>query len=91
MTEALRQITMIGGVKGYAHQADGIRALLAGTEGGTFMRASLAAEPDDPSLEFAAALIAAGTDRAAYAQHARRARAGANTDVLLAKNLSHLS
>ena len=91
VTEALRQIAAIGGVTGYKDQAAGIRALLDGRDGQTFMRASLAASPDDPSLEFAAALIAAGTDQAAYARHAERARAGANTDVLLAKNLSHLS
>jgi hypothetical protein len=91
LTEALRQVTMIGGVSGYKDQVSGIRALLAGTDGATFMRASLAAAPDDPSLEFAAALINAGTDRAAYARHAERARAGASTDALLAKNLSHLS
>jgi hypothetical protein len=91
VTEALRQITTIGGVTGYKDQVIGIRALLSGTDGAALMRASLAAGPDDPSLEFAAALIAAGTDKAAYARHAERARAGAQADPLLAKNLSHLS
>ena len=91
VTEALKQIAAIGGVTGYKDQAAGIRALVDGRDGQIFMRASLAAVPDDPSLEFAAALIAAGTDQAAYARHAERARAGANSDALLAKNLSHLS
>ena len=90
-TEALRQVAMIGGVTGHKDQIGGIRALLSGTDGGTFMRASLAGAPDDPSFEFAAALISAGADKAAYARHAERARAGASRDVLLAKNLSHLS
>ena len=39
----------------------------------------------------AAALITAGTDSAAYQRHAERARAGAKSDALLAKNLSHIS
>lgn len=91
VTEALRQIASIGGVTGHKDQVAGIRALLAGTDGNAFMRTSLAAAPGDPSLEFAAALIAAGTDTAAYARHAERARAGAGTDPLLAKNLSHIS
>ena len=91
VTEALRQIAAIGGVSGYKDQVSGIRALIDGRDGQTFMRASLAAAPDDPSLEFGAALIAAGTDQAAYARHAERARAGAKADALLARNLSHLS
>ena len=91
VTEALRQIAAIGGVTGYTDQVSGIRALLDGNDGQRFMRASLAAEPDDPSLEFAAALITAGTDSAAYQRHAERARAGAKSDALLAKNLSHIS
>jgi hypothetical protein len=91
VTEALRQIVAIGGVSGYKDQVAGIRALLDGRDGQRFMRASLAVAPDDPSLEFAAALIAAGTDSAAYQRHAERARAGASSDALLAKNLSHIS
>jgi hypothetical protein len=90
VTEALRQIVAIGGVSGYKDQVAGIRALLDGRDGQRFMRASLAVAPDDPSLEFAAALIA-GTDSAAYQRHAERARAGASSDALLAKNLSHIS
>ncbi|HEX4567690.1 MAG TPA: hypothetical protein VH138_13725 [Vicinamibacterales bacterium] len=91
VTEALRQITTLRGVTGYSADIDGIREVLRGVDAAAFMRASLAAAPDDPSLEFAAALIAAGTDSAAYQRHAERARAGAKPDTLLAKNLSHLS
>lgn len=89
-TEALRQVASIGGLTGYRDQAGAIRAVVSGADGGAFMRAGLAAAPGDPSFEFAAALIAAGTDRAAYARHAERARAGATSDALLASNLSHL-
>jgi len=91
VTEALRQLVANGGVTGYKDQVAGIRALLDGRDGQRFMRASLAAAPDDPWLEFAAALIAADTDSAAYQRHAERARAGASSDALLAKNLSHIS
>ncbi len=91
VTEALRQITTLNSVAGYTADVDGIRQVLRGVDGASFMRASLAAAPDDPSLEFAAALIAAGTDSAAYQRHAERARAGAKSDALLAKNLSHIS
>jgi len=91
VTEALRQITAIGGVTGYKDQVSRIHTLLDGRDGQRLMRASLAAAPDDASLEFAAALIAAGIDSAAYQRHAERARAGASSDALLAKNLSHIS
>lgn len=55
------------------------------------VRKSLLLELGNPSLEFAAALIAADTDRAAYEAHARRARAGANADSLLALNIGAVS
>ena len=91
VTEALRQITTLGVAAGYTPDVAGIRDVVRGADGRSLMHASLAAAPDDPSLEFAAALVAAGTDSAAYRQHAERARAGAASDALLAKNLSHLS
>jgi hypothetical protein len=90
-TEALRQITQIGGVAGYQDRAPAIRELLRDRDGWQDMKTSLAAFPDDPGLEFAAALIAAGKDRGAYAEHARRARAGAQKDEHVARNLGHIS
>ena|SRR5438874_7484745 len=90
-TEALRQITMIGGIPGFKDQITGIKDVISNADGWQYMKASLAARPDDPALEFAAALIAADKDRAAYTGHAQRARAGAAKDALLARNLSHIS
>lgn len=90
-TEALRQITMIGGVPGFKDQVSAIRDVISNADGWQYMKASLAARPDDPALEFAAALIAADKDRAAYRGHAQRARDGASKDALLARNLSHIS
>jgi len=89
-TEALRQVVMIGGVAGYKDRVDALRDVVSNADGWQYMKASLAARPDDPSLEFAAALIAADKDRAAYKDHAQRARAGAGKDTLLARNLSHI-
>ncbi len=91
VTEALRQITMIGGIQGFKDQVGAIRDLISNADGWQYMKASLAARPDDPALEFAAALIAADKDRAAYRNHAQRARDGASKDALLARNLSHIS
>jgi hypothetical protein len=90
-TEALRQVTMIGGIPGFKDQLNGVKDVVSNADGWQYMKASLAAQPDDPALEFAAALIAADKDRAAYASHAQRARAGAGKDALLARNLSHIS
>jgi hypothetical protein len=78
-------------VTGYKDQAAAIGALVSGRDASALMRESVAASPDDPSLQFAAALIAVDTDKAAYARYAERARARANADPLLARNLSHLS
>jgi hypothetical protein len=50
---------------------------------------SLDARHGDPAIAFAAALITSG--RGAYADHVRMARAGASTDVLLAKNIDHVA
>jgi hypothetical protein len=89
-TEALRQVTMIGGIQGFKDQVDGIKDVISNADGWQYMKASLRAEPNDPALEFAAALITADKDRAAYRGHAQRARAGAAKDTLLARNLSHI-
>jgi hypothetical protein len=91
VTEALRQIAQIGGVTEGKNHVAAIQDLIRDRDGWQQMKASLAASPDDPGLQFAAALIAAGKDRGAYVEHARRARAGAQKDVLVARNLNHIS
>jgi hypothetical protein len=90
-TEALRQIALIGGIPGHKAHVAAIRDLVRDRDGWKEMTASLAARPDDPALEFAAALIAADKNRGAYLAHAQRARAGASRDALLARNLGHIS
>ncbi len=49
---------------------------------------ALLLKPDDAGLEFAAALINADKNRAAYTQHAQRAQAGAGRDQLVARNIA---
>jgi hypothetical protein len=89
--EAFRQISMIGRAQGFAVRATIAKAVVGATDGTALMAKSLAARPDDAALEFAAALMAADKNRSAYEAHARKARAGAGSDPLLARNLDHVN
>jgi hypothetical protein len=89
--EAFRQIGMLGRAQGFAERATIAKAVVGANEGTSLMAASLAARPDDAALEFAAALMAADKNRAAYEAHARKARVGVSSDPLLARNLDHVS
>jgi hypothetical protein len=91
VTEAFRQIGMLGRASGFAERAPIARAVVGEADGTTLMAKSLAARPGDAALEFAAALMSADKNRAAYEEHARKARAGASSDPLLARNLNHVS
>ena len=84
VTEAYREIAMI---PEFARRAEGVRAAIGSADGYALISRSIAARPDDPAIQFAAALIAADKNQARYAGHATKARAGAATDPLLAKNL----
>ncbi|AKC86223.1 hypothetical protein [Pseudoxanthomonas suwonensis] len=69
-----------------------LRALLAQEDGSARIDRALALRPDDPSMRFAAALVARADQRAgAGAAHAQRARAGAEGDRLLALNIGLIS
>jgi hypothetical protein len=89
--EALRQLTRLEPLVSLRDPAASLRDLVAEADGPALMRKSLEARPDDPSLEFAAALIVADKDRAAYERHAAKARAGASRDPLLARNIGAIS
>jgi len=91
ITEAFRQISMLGRAQGFAARATIAKAVVGATDGTVLMAKSLAARPDDAALEFAAALMAADKNRSAYEAHARKARAGASSDPLLARNLDHVN
>ena len=64
--------------------------IAADIDGYAMVRTSLAQSGNDPAIEFAAALISAHPARGTYDEHARRARAGAPADTLLAKNIGQL-
>ena len=91
VTEAYRQIGMLGYNADFRDRAPVLKAIIGTSDGTVLMAKSLAARPGDASLEFAAALIAADKNRSAFESHAKKARAGAASDPLLARNLDHVS
>jgi hypothetical protein len=89
--EAFRQISYLAHAPEFRDRAPVMRALVGNADGYALIAKGLAARPNDPALEFAAALIAADRHRAAYQEHARKARVGASQDALLARNIKHVS
>ncbi|HYT74716.1 MAG TPA: hypothetical protein VEL79_08210 [Vicinamibacterales bacterium] len=90
LIEAMHQLTMLGQSAQFRDRIDGLNRVLNGRNAVPFLEQAVQARPDDPSVAFAAALIAVSTDKAAATKYAARARAGASQDALVAKNLSHL-
>jgi hypothetical protein len=98
LIETMRQVTRsrADGWKrqdGAEVQIAALRSLLDKADGEAMVQQSLAASNGNPSMEFAAALIAASHKgrNADYIKHAQKARAGAAQDALLTKNLNHIS
>ena len=89
VAEAFREIASLSGAD-FAARAEGARATLGHADGYALISRSISARPDDPAIQFAAALIAADKNRARYTDHAAKARAGAARDPLLARNLNHV-
>lgn len=95
LTETLRELGRMStrGSQELGMNAGAMVALTGDVDGYRLVQRSLALRPGDPSIELASALIA--TSRAnyktLYAEHARKARAGAARDALLAKNLDRIS
>ncbi len=98
LTEALREVGDLAQMSDKSPFVEAVRTvngLTAGLDGYAFILKSLDLRPGDPSIEFAAALIAAretGRDGSStkYVEHAAKARAGATRDALLARNLDHI-
>jgi hypothetical protein len=92
LTATFKQIAALGGMsaefRGRSRTAAGV---LKGADGYALLTKSIALRPDDPALQFAAALVSADNNRAAYQQHAAKARQGADKDALLTRNLKHIS
>lgn len=86
VAEAFREMASLGGSE-FAGRAAGLRAAIGRVDGYALISRSISARPDDPAIQFAAALIAADKDRGRYTDHVAKARAGAASDTLLARNL----
>jgi hypothetical protein len=99
LTEAVREIADLANMSKSTPFDEAVRAvkgLTAGADGYALILKSLELRPDDPSIEFAAALIAERDRGSAghpptFDRHARKARAGAGRDALLERNLDHIS
>jgi hypothetical protein len=91
LTETFRQISDLGRSSGWAARSATIAGVIGKVNGKSFMDRTIALRPDDGAIQFAAALVAASTDRSAYLQHAAKARDAASRDPLLARNIKQLS
>ena len=91
LTETYKQIAMLRGERQFADRAKTIAGVIGQVDGTPMINRAITLRPDDASLRFAAALVAATADRTAYRDHADRARKGAAADALLAKNIDKLS
>jgi hypothetical protein len=89
--EALRQVGMLTFSPEFRDRAMAVKGMVKELDGYAMIKKSLLVQPGDPALEFAAALIASDRHRAAYQEHAQRARDGAKKDALLARNLKQLT
>ena len=88
LTEAMRQIGRLGQSAAFRDSAPWVAELVRIVDGLAMIDKVLLRKPDDAGLEFAAALIHADKNRAAYTQHAQRAQAGAGRDQLVARNVA---
>jgi hypothetical protein len=96
VTEAIREVSDLTRQSTQFQDAKALQGLTDGADGYALILKSLELRPDDPSIEFAAALIAerdrgSATHPPKFDGHARKARAGAERDALLARNLNHIS
>ncbi len=90
LTETYKQIAMLRGEREFARRADTIAAALGKADGLAMLDRAITMRPDDASLQFAAALVAATANRTAYRTHADKARKGIAQDALLAKNIDKI-
>lgn len=91
LVETFKQIGQLGQSPEFRTRAKTTASVVANAEGYALVSRSISLRPDDAGLQFAAAVINADRDRAAYQQHATKARRGATQDALVARNLKHIS
>ena len=86
----LQAIGRLGEERQFEARARNVRQIPALFDGNDAAQRIAALRPDDPEAAFACALIAASTDRNAYATYRARAVAGVQHNTLLARNIDHL-
>lgn len=91
LAETFKQIGQLRQSPEFRIRAEAMAAVAATTDGYALVSRSLSLRPDDPALQFAAAVINADKDRTVYQHHAAKARQGAAQDALVARNLNHIS
>jgi hypothetical protein len=88
---ALNEIAMLArSSKNFETKGAVAKAAVGGIDAYGLIMKSVGARPDDASIQFAAALISNDEHHGEYAGHAAKARAGAASDTLLARNLDHV-
>lgn len=88
---ALNEIAMLAqSSKDFESKGAVAKRAVGGIDAYGLVMKSAAVRPGDASIQFAAALIANDNHHGEYAGHAARARAGADSDTLLARNLNHV-
>jgi hypothetical protein len=91
LTETLRQLGALSYSAALRERAAVAKAVVGARDGRALMEKAIAARPADAAVQFAAAIMTADKDRRAYEDYARKARAGAASDTLVARNLGHIS
>jgi hypothetical protein len=87
---AFNEITMMGRAKEWEQRSSNAEKVKGSLDAYGLITKSVALRPSDPAIQFAAALISADGHRGEYSAHAAKARAGADHDTLLARNLVHV-
>jgi hypothetical protein len=87
---AFNEFTMMARSKEWESRAAVARSAKGALDAYALISKSVALRPGDAAIQFAAALISSGEHRGEYPAHAAKARAGANNDVLLARNIAHV-
>jgi len=87
---AFNEITMMGRAQQWEQRSENARQVKGTLDAYGLIAKSVALRPSDPAIQFAAALISSDGHRGEYAGHAAKARAGADADTLLARNIVHV-
>jgi hypothetical protein len=87
---AFNEITMMGRASEWEQRSANARHVKGSLDAYGLITKSVALRPSDPAIQFAAALISSDGHRSEYPAHAAKARAGADADALLARNIVHV-